>query len=265
MDLKAEQAEIDRHHWYHEFDFGNGLRATSHTEDVRPHRRVWRFIERHLDAVDFRGQTVLDIGAWDGYWSFYAERRGAKSVLATDDLSQNWSDGQGIHIARRLLRSDIEINQHLSVYELSSLGRTFDIVLCLGVYYHLQDPLLAFAQIRHCCHPGSLVLLEGDAAVGLNACEARFNFADGTQPAYLPSPSALNLFLQAAYLRVRSQHRMGYAFGLRALLARLRHRRRASCRLFTVCEPFVGANPVHPYRAPFGLDRYAQDRRAAAA
>ena len=40
-------------------------------------------MEQQLDAVPFHGKSVLDIGCWDGYWSFYAERRGAASVLAT--------------------------------------------------------------------------------------------------------------------------------------------------------------------------------------
>ena len=46
------------------------------------HRKLWRFIEAQLDLLDFRGKTVLDIGCWDGYWSFYAERRGAREVVA---------------------------------------------------------------------------------------------------------------------------------------------------------------------------------------
>jgi len=91
MDHAALQARIDAVNWYHEFDFGNGLMAKSRTPDVSDHRAVWDFTRRHLDTVDFQGKSVLDIGAWDGYWSFYAEKRGAKCVLATDDRTQNWS------------------------------------------------------------------------------------------------------------------------------------------------------------------------------
>src|SRR5687767_9189330 len=99
------QQQIDAVEWYHEFDFGNGLRAESHTPDVAAHRGVWSFIQQHLDKIDFAGKSVLDIGCWDGYWSFYAERRGAKSVLATDDVSQNWANGNGLLLAKRLLNS----------------------------------------------------------------------------------------------------------------------------------------------------------------
>jgi predicted nicotinamide N-methyase len=41
--------------------------------------------------VDFAGKTVLDIGCWDGQWSFLAENRGAARLLATDDCSQHWT------------------------------------------------------------------------------------------------------------------------------------------------------------------------------
>ena len=99
------QERIDRIHWYHEFDFGNGLRAQVNTPDVQSHRALWRFIETELDKIDFAGKTVLDLGCWDGYWSFYAERRGAARVLATDDSSQNWTGSAGFHLAMPLFFS----------------------------------------------------------------------------------------------------------------------------------------------------------------
>jgi tRNA (mo5U34)-methyltransferase len=223
---------------------------------VEAHRRVWRFIEEGLAAVDFNNKSVLDVGAWDGYWSFYAERRGAASVLATDDLTQNWGSGDGIHLAKRLLGSAVDIKQDQSVYELARLGRPFDVVLCLGVYYHLVDPFHAFAQIRHCCHPGTVVVLEGDVVCG-------HGFAESGEPGiFIPSASALRTMLRAAYLEVRSQSflRTGRA---RAILDRLPGRLvfpRPVDRALTVCEPFCGRNALHAYEPPFGLaafdDRY---------
>src|SRR3954453_5447552 len=110
MERSSLQQRIDAIEWYHEFDFGEGLRArTNHSAPV--HRTVWKFIEEQLNTVHFQGKSVLDIGAWDGFWSFYAERRGAKRILATDDLTQNWSDGRGIHLAKELYKSTVQINQ----------------------------------------------------------------------------------------------------------------------------------------------------------
>jgi tRNA (mo5U34)-methyltransferase len=198
MDVSQWQARIDAIPWYHEFDFGNGLRAQCNTPDAGSHRLLWQFIEKQLDAIDFHGKTVLDIGCWDGYWSFYAERRGAKRVLATDDRTQNWAGGEGIYLAKELLRSSVAINQDLSIYDLASLNEKFDIVLMLGVYYHLLDPLYGFAQIRHCCHANSLLMIEGDAATALPQNAAMFEFAQHSCE-FLPTRGALQQILGATY------------------------------------------------------------------
>ena len=102
------QQRIDSIHWYHEFDFGDGLCAKVKTPDAESHRALWRFIQSKLDGIEFKDKTVLDIGCWDGYWSFYAERRGAKSVLATDDSGQNWAGEAGFLLAKELLKSNVE-------------------------------------------------------------------------------------------------------------------------------------------------------------
>ena len=79
MDAAQMQARIDAINWYHEFDFGHGLKARATTADAEFHRELWQFMERQLDGINFQGKRVLDVGCWDGYWSFYAERRGARS------------------------------------------------------------------------------------------------------------------------------------------------------------------------------------------
>src|SRR5262245_41146122 len=110
MDVVQLQQKINAITWYHDFDFGNGLAARSQLADRWGHRPLWRFLEQQLDRIDFRGKRVLDIGCWDGYWSFYAERRGARSVLATDDQTQNWNGSRGIHLARELLQSSVRFD-----------------------------------------------------------------------------------------------------------------------------------------------------------
>lgn len=141
------------------------------------------------------------------------------------------------------------------MYALASLGRTFDVVLCLGVYYHLVDPFHAFAQIRHCCHPGTVVILEGDVVCGHGLAES------GEPGIFIPSASALRTMLRAAYLDVRSQRflRTGRA---RAILDRLPGRLvfpRPVDRALTVCEPFCGRNELHAYEPPFGLAAYDEN------
>ena len=267
--MPDQQAGIDAVTWYHEFDFGNGLAAKPSTPDVVGHRRVWRFIDECLAAVDFRGKSVLDIGCWDGYWSFYAERHGAASILATDDVTQNWASGEGLRLAKRLLSSRVEIKQDQSIYELTRLGRTFDVILCLGVYYHLLDPFYALTQIRHCCRPGALVVLEGDLGVGSN--EVRYGLGEARPGLFVPSASALNNLLRAAYLEVRSQRflKTGPRAWARTALERLPGQLGLSKRLvdraFTLCAPFTGLNEIHDYEPPFGLAAYDDRWRQAQA
>jgi tRNA (mo5U34)-methyltransferase len=269
----SRQARVDEIEWYHEFDFGEGLRARSRAPDVAWHRRVWQFVERQLAGVDFRDRTVLDVGAWDGHWSFYAERRGARDVIATDDLTQNWSDGRGIHLAKELLGSDVEIRQDLSIYQLGALKRTFDIVTCFGVYYHLVDPLYAFAQLRHCCHDNTLLLLDGDVGrSGMHADEVRYRFDDSRLSAFVPSERALRQMLRVSYLNVQSHawldsSRWRFKDSALARPVRFVLNRPLIGRAFTVCRPFRGINELHPYEPPFGLatydDRFRQGRTAS--
>lgn len=268
MDSAKTQARIDEIDWYHEFDFGNGLKAVT-TSDVDGHRAIWRFIEMELDTIDFRGKSVLDIGCWDGYWSFDAERRGAKTVLASDSASQNWSSTRGIHLAKELLDSKVEIDLDLSVHDLPRLGRTFDIVLCLGVFYHLHDPFHAFAQIRHCCHPKTIVVFEGNVSYGLPPHSSLFCDPSATNSRFTPSWEALVGMTNAAYLKAASPvylhprpapveaappepdaGRVGWRWRLRAAAAALRGNRgaiqAASNALF---PPPVPASPVPPPKA----------------
>jgi tRNA (mo5U34)-methyltransferase len=201
------QDRIDAIDWYHEFDFGNGLVAKPKSPEDHP--KFWAHIRSRLDSIDFAGKTVLDIGCWDGYWSFYAEQRGAAQVLSIDDCEQNWAGDAGLRLAKELLHSSIEINTKLPVYELTSLQRKFDVILCLGVYYHLIDPFYAFSQIRHCCHENSIVVFEGDVRSNFGLPSGagihHFTHSDGAVARFRPTPAVLSGFLEAAYLQVESE------------------------------------------------------------
>ena len=123
--------------WWHSIDLGDG-RVTPGVHQLDELRDNYA---RFNLPDDLTGKRVLDIGCWDGFYSFEAERHGAQ-VVAIDCW---WPEN--LFSARRALGSRVEFHE-LSVYELSRerLG-VFDIVLFLGVLYHLRHPLLALERV----------------------------------------------------------------------------------------------------------------------
>ena len=113
---------------------------------------IRRRFERRLKLLqipeDLTGWTVLDIGAWHGFFSFECERRGADRVLAIDRFAWDKFGMKEFLNAKDRLGSNVEYH-HADVHELNAdtLG-TFDLVLFLGVFYHLRNPLQALENIR---------------------------------------------------------------------------------------------------------------------
>lgn len=140
------QERVNALRWYHTIDLGHGL--VTRGIDNTPERLARVRLPENLS-----GCSVLDIGAWDGFFSFEAERRQASRVVATDHYAWHgvgWGTGEGkaaFQLAREALGSRVE-DVDLDVMELSPerVG-SFDIVLFLGVLYHLPNPLLALERV----------------------------------------------------------------------------------------------------------------------
>lgn len=111
-------------------------------------RRFARRLRLLRIPEDLTGWTVLDVGAWHGYFSFECERRGADRVLAIDRYAWNRFGMDEFLAARTRLGSRVE-HRALDAHDLdpASIGR-FDLVLMLGVFYHLRNPLAALERIR---------------------------------------------------------------------------------------------------------------------
>jgi tRNA (mo5U34)-methyltransferase len=115
------------------------------------------------------GKSVLDVGAWDGFYSFEAARRGARRVLATDSFAWDgscWGSKDGFLLARRALGLEHVVEDRLiDVMDLSpgALGGSFDVVLFLGVLYHLKDPVGALQAVSSVT--GELLVLETETAL----------------------------------------------------------------------------------------------------
>ena len=127
--------------WFHNMDLRGVRTAPEHFLFDYPAVKWARFA--HTVPDDLRGRRVLDIGCNAGFYSMEMARRGA-SVLGIDHDERYLAQArfaaevEGLDIAFRLL----------SVYDVGLLGEKFDIVLCLGVLYHLRHPLLALDLIH---------------------------------------------------------------------------------------------------------------------
>jgi tRNA (mo5U34)-methyltransferase len=126
--------------WFHSIDLGDGL-ITRGQKSLKVLAQEQRVI---FDPVKIEGATVLDVGAWAGAHSFAAKRRGAARVLATDHyvwISEHWRGREAFDIANSALGLKIEA-MDIDVPQIAPATVGFwDVVLFLGVLYHLPSPL----------------------------------------------------------------------------------------------------------------------------
>jgi tRNA (mo5U34)-methyltransferase len=134
--------DLKKINWFHRIDLGHGI-VTPGFDDTPT-----KLSQIHLPS-NLMGKSVLDIGAWDGFFSFEAERRGASRVVALDGgVWKVDSIGKaGFEFARKALNSKVEdVEMYVSDISPESLGQ-FDLVLFLGVLYHLPDPVGSFLKV----------------------------------------------------------------------------------------------------------------------
>jgi tRNA (mo5U34)-methyltransferase len=128
--------------WFHNIDLAGVATAPDHFLGDYPNVKWSKFAE--AVPADLSGKNVLDIGCNGGFYSIEMKRRGAARVLGID------SDPQYLEQARfaaEIAGCEIAF-ELLSVYDVGALREQFDIVLFMGVLYHLRHPLLALDLIR---------------------------------------------------------------------------------------------------------------------
>lgn len=128
-------------HWYHRIVINDEITTPGINDGAQTLKRLQL-------PMDCRGKRVLDLGTRDGYFAFEMERRGAE-VVAVDYVPP---DKTGFAVVSRILGSKVT-HLHANIYNLSpqTLG-TFDIVLFLGLLYHLPDLVRALNVVRSLCH-----------------------------------------------------------------------------------------------------------------
>jgi tRNA (mo5U34)-methyltransferase len=123
--------------WFHNIDLLGVQTAPDHFLGDYPNVKFQRFA--HAIPADLRGKTVLDIGCNAGFYSIEMKRRGAGRVLGIDSDERYLAQAR---FAAQVLGAEIEFRK-MSVYDVAGLGEKFDIVIFMGVLYHLRHPLFA--------------------------------------------------------------------------------------------------------------------------
>lgn len=148
-ELRRRVAEI---RWFHSIDLGNGVVTPGGPEVSAGYIGM---------PADLTGKSVLDLCAWDGFFSFEAERRRARRVLAVDSFcwsGPGWGTKAGFDLAREALDSKVE-DREIEVLDVSPDNTgVFDVVLFLGVLYHMRHPLLALEKVS--AVTGGMLILE---------------------------------------------------------------------------------------------------------
>lgn len=191
--LSAQElrARADALGWFHRIDLGHGVvtNGLSSGPYVGPDK-----------MPDLGGKSVLDIGAWDGFYSFQAERLGAARVVALDhyvwgvdmaarqqywaeceqrgvlpdhnkDLTDFWRPDlpgrTAFDFAREVLGSKVEpMLADFATVDLAEVGH-FDVVLYLGVLYHMKEPLSVLERLRSVTDEVAVIETQAVSVAGL--------------------------------------------------------------------------------------------------
>jgi len=223
--------------WWHSIDLGHGV--------VTPGYKTPEILAAevaNMQLPDLAGRSVLDVGAFDGFFSFEAERRGATRVVALDhfcwcqdltkfkpfglsvrdgvakrvefsEVAPNFAAGrtpgkQGFDLARRVLGSRVEdrVIDYMQA-DFDELG-SFDVVFFLGVLYHMESPLDAMRQLARATRELAIIETEAIAIAGFeDARLCEFYRGDELQhdPTNWWAPNARaveGLALEAGFTRV---------------------------------------------------------------
>ncbi|OJY26051.1 MAG: methyltransferase, TIGR04290 family [Myxococcales bacterium 68-20] len=139
-EIQRQVAELGP--WFHNLELGGVMTAPAHFLGDYPRQKWKRF--QHAIPSDLRGKTVLDIGCNAGFYSLEMKRRGAKAVVAIDTSDLYLAQAR---FASKVTGIEIDVRK-LDTYDVAELGTKFDIVLFMGVLYHLRHPLLALDLIH---------------------------------------------------------------------------------------------------------------------
>lgn len=232
--------------WFHNIDLHGIKTAPSHFLGDYPSVKWKRFAT--AIPQDLSGKSVLDIGCNGGFYAIEMKRRGAARVMAVDSDESYLAQAR---FAAQVLDAEIEFAR-LSVYDVGALGERFDIVLFMGVLYHLRHPLLALDLIREHVAKDLLVFQSMQrGARTVDSIEKDYPFAETK---IFDSPGYPKLhFIERSYAGDPTNWWVPNAACAEAMLRsagfRIESHPEAEVYLCRVAETPFGAEPVYPARA----------------
>jgi len=148
--------------WFHTFALAPGIYTPGIARDHGYRLPV-------IGAERFAGRTVLDVGAFDGFYSFLAEARGATRVVAVDNEQYvDWVSarfgvalpaGAGFRAIADTLASRVEYHR-MDALDVRELDERFDVALCLGILHRVTDPIALLQTLSDVLTPDGEVVLE---------------------------------------------------------------------------------------------------------
>jgi tRNA (mo5U34)-methyltransferase len=158
----AESARDSVPVWFHTFALAPGIYTPGIARDHGYRLPV-------LGADRFAGRSVLDVGTFDGFYSFLAEARGARRVVALDNEQYvDWvrarfgvtlPGGAGFRTIAGLIESRVEYRR-MDALDVNELGERFDVALCFGILHRVTDPIALLQALADVLTPGGEIVLE---------------------------------------------------------------------------------------------------------
>jgi tRNA (mo5U34)-methyltransferase len=149
MNYEKIKESAEKIQWWHSIPLTAWDGSVYVTKGMVDHCSLETATNRFGMPESLEGKTVLDIGCWDGYFSFLAEKRGAKSVLGIDMLqgcSHQEQGTEGFEFARKALKSNVGFQKKSLEEFANSTNEQFDVVFYYGVLYHVENPI---AELKH--------------------------------------------------------------------------------------------------------------------
>ncbi|MDJ0649526.1 MAG: DUF1698 domain-containing protein [Xenococcaceae cyanobacterium MO_188.B19] len=176
MNLEEKQRLVNSiPRWRHSIDCGDGIITPGRLKEKITLRKLKR-----IKLPPLKGKSVLDIGAWDGFYSFKVEEMGASKVVALDYFSWLRNGKKAFDTACLLRNSKVEsVKSDFMKLDLKELG-LFDIVLFLGVLYHLEEPFRAIRRLHSVTRELAIIDTEAVYIPGQEE-KALFEFYPGTE------------------------------------------------------------------------------------